>query len=890
MGTSHRSKFYPLLVIITVLLSLSACGGDSDGEGGEQAGPSPDDLIAARARLSIAELYRNQGQFRASAIEIQNALQFVPDNTEAQTFLAQLSMDIGDISIAVQLLTAVHEKNPGDNQIALKLAEALLVSGSVDQARLVITDLALPAGTQLNELNLMRGSIAVLDGDLNAAENAFQEVLASDAGNIDALILISQLEAQGGNLDRARDYINQAIAADSDNLDLWIWRAQFAMVEEDFPAAETAYTEALNLMALYDTMTAKKFTIMQSIIVPLQRQQKDAEALQYTQLLAETPQGQLVNDYSTALNMYARGDMQRAEEALTNILALVPENPNSNILMGMTRYTQGNFIEANELLTKFVDSESAAPQLIKALAASRLRVNQPDLALAAIEDALERFPEDPPLLAMKGAAQQALGNFGDSIASFQQALALSEEIDSAEMHLAIAASHFQLQDFPAAEEELVVALRLNPVSQEAKTLLIDVYLVQEDFDSAATQVQTWLDAEPESIFNNEAAGVVAIRQGRLDQARAHFDSILLVEPNHLQSKLTLGRLDIIEEKYQEAITRFQSVLDLQIDNSDAIGGLLTAGAANGTEEASIEFVERLVQQNDTLFVPPLTLAQYFLATERLDQGREYAEIAFARENNFLTQGAIIDVRLVEAGLLREQMRTEEALSLVESALALQENHIQAITTAAALEADRNNFEQAKAYVARLQTLLPNLPFPLEVAGDLFLAEGDESAALAAYEQAWKLGISSNLAVKLHDLYSESGRQPSDITDFLVQWTQVLPEDVTANLLLGMNYELQGRGEDAVSHYETVYSVAPDNVVVLNNLAWLYQDSRPARALELASKAAELYPDNADVLDTYGWILGKQNKRSQAIEVLERALELSPDNASIADHLANLRAQ
>lgn len=889
MGTSHRSKFYPLLVIVTVLLGLSACGGDS-GEGGEQAGPGPDDLIAARARLSIAELYRNQGQFRASIIETQNALQLVPDNSEAQALLAQLSMDMGDNSRAVQLLTAVHQEKPGDSQIALKLAEALLVSGSIDQARLVITDLALPTGPQLNELNLMRGSIAVLDGDLNAAENAFQEVLASDAGNIDALILISQLEAQGGNLDRARDYINQAIAADSDNLDLWIWRAQFAMVEEDFPAAETAYTEALNLMALYDTMTAKKFTLMQSIIVPLQRQQKDAEALRYTQLLAETPQGQLVNDYSTALNMYRRGDMQRAEEALTSVLALDPDNPNSNILMGMTRYTQGNFIEANDLLTKFVDSESAAPQLIKALAASRLRVNQPDLALAAIEDALQRFPEDPPLLAMKGAAQQALGNFDDSIASFHQALALSAEVDSAEMHLAIAASHFQLRDFPAAEEELLVALRLNPVSKEARTLLIDVYLVQEDFDSAATRVQMWLDEDPESIFNNEAAGVVAIRQGRLDQARGHFDSILEVEPNHLQSQLTLGRLDIIEGKYQEATTRFESVLEQQIDNSDAIGGLLVAGAANGTEEASIEFVERVVQENVTLFVPPLTLAQYFLATERLDRGREYAEIAFARENNSLTEGAIIDVRLLEAGLLREQMRTEEALSLVESALALQENHVQAITTAAALEADRNNFEQAKAYVARLQTILPNLPFPLEVAGDLFLAEGDESAALAAFEQAWGLGISSNLGVKLHDLYSETGRRPADITGFLVQWTQALPDDVTANLLLGMNYEMQGRGEDAVSHYETVYSVAPDNLVVLNNLAWLYQDSRPTRALELASKAAELYPDNADVLDTYGWILGKNNNRSQAIEVLERALELSPGNPSITDHLASLRAQ
>ena len=76
--------------------------------------------------------------------------------------------------------------------------------------------------------------------------------------------------------------------------------------------------------------------------------------------------------------------------------------------------------------------------------------------------------------------------------------------------------------------------------------------------------------------------------------------------------------------------------------------------------------------------------------------------------------------------------------------------------------------------------------------------------------------------------------------------------------------------------------------MLNNLAWIYQDSQPARALELAARAAELFPENADILDTYGWILLKQNQREQAIQMLERALELAPDSESIAEHLAQAR--
>ena len=77
-------------------------------------------------------------------------------------------------------------------------------------------------------------------------------------------------------------------------------------------------------------------------------------------------------------------------------------------------------------------------------------------------------------------------------------------------------------------------------------------------------------------------------------------------------------------------------------------------------------------------------------------------------------------------------------------------------------------------------------------------------------------------------------------------------------------------------------------MALNNLAWLYQDSEPERSIELATRAAELYPDNADVLDTYGWILLKQNDREHATQVLERALELAPESTAIAEHLEQAR--
>lgn len=889
MGMNNGKKSLALIIVAAVLFTLSACSGEGGGEADTDSGPSSEDLLAVRAHLSIAELYRDQGQFRASTIEIQNALQILPDNSDVLMFLAQLSQDIGDNARAVELLTSAYEENTEDIRVRLSLAEAQLVSGDTERAQLLLEGLELSSGADQAELNLLQGTIAMRNGDLPAAEVAFRAVLEIDNENIDALILLSQIEAQSGAMEVASNYLDQAILIDPEGLDVWIWRGQFAMLQEDYPAAEEAYSQALNIMALYDMMTAKRFTILQSIISPLQLQQKDAEALQYTELLAETPQGQIVNNYSTALNMFRRGDMQQADEALRNILEVAPNNVNTNILLGMTRYAQGNLIEASDLLTEFVDVESAAPQLVKALAAARLGVNQFDLAEAALTEALDRYPEDPSLLAMLGVAQQSMGNLDESVTTLRQALALSSGADSAEMHLALAGSYFQLQEFAEAETQLLASLQLNPQLQQAKTLLIDVYLLEENFEAASRQAQTWIAENPESIFNNEAAGVVALRQGDYDQARGFFEDILEVESNHIQSRLTLGRLALLEGNYQEAASRFESVLSLEVDNSGAIGGLLAAGASMGDEESSIAAVQRIIDENETLYIPPLTLAQYFLGTDRLSRGREYAEIALARDSNIYTEGAVIDGMLAEAGLRRESESVDEALGLVEDVLSLQDDNIQALTMAAALHADRDQYEQAKTYVARIQELLPELPFGHEVEGDLLLAEGNVEGALGAFEQAWGLGVSSNLGVKIHDLYLQTSRQ-SDIDDFLGEWTEALPEDVTGILLSGMRLQGQRRNEPAIEAYERAYLLAPDNLLVLNNLAWLYQDSQPARALELATRGAELFPENADMLDTYGWILGKQNNRSEAIAVLERALELSPQNQSVIGHLNTLNAQ
>src|SRR5207344_1169771 len=78
----------------------------------------------------------------------------------------------------------------------------------------------------------------------------------------------------------------------------------------------------------------------------------------------------------------------------------------------------------------------------------------------------------------------------------------------------------------------------------------------------------------------------------------------------------------------------------------------------------------------------------------------------------------------------------------------------------------------------------------------------------------------------------------------------------------------------------------DNVVALNNLAWILAErgKNADEALALATKAAEIAPQAAAVQDTLGWVHYRRGAFAEAEKALGKAVERAPNNASFQHHL------
>ena len=60
-----------------------------------------------------------------------------------------------------------------------------------------------------------------------------------------------------------------------------------------------------------------------------------------------------------------------------------------------------------------------------------------------------------------------------------------------------------------------------------------------------------------------------------------------------------------------------------------------------------------------------------------------------------------------------------------------------------------------------------------------------------------------------------------------------------------------------------------------------------KALELASKAIKIEPNNASYLDTIGWIYYKKNNFKKAQYYIETSLTLNNDNSVVLEHLGDI---
>ncbi len=866
------------VTLLSVVLGLGLVG-CSDEENMSQ------DEIQYLSHVDQARFFQRQGELKASTLEARSAIELQPGNADPYFIIINNLLTAGDAINAERQANQLAERIEPDvmtqaieNRLNLIRAKANQLRGNTDEALSYLDAIKAPDRPQEIEAALLRGDIMLAAGRLDDAELAYDRARALDGGDVKPLIGLSRVAFARDNQDRAMALVNEAEELDKTEPELWLWKAQMAHAKQNWQQAEEAYIRALEDIGQYDIMTYRKYTTMSALVEVLRAQGKSAEAFVYEEILAKSAPGTIKSNLMAAQSAYNDGDLDEAARYLQEVLAQAPQHEQSALMLGMIRFRQGRTEEAEKLLAPLAeaeDSEAAA----KLLAATKLQLRNPEEARKILENLSDK-DTDPAVLALVGIATLAGGDSAAGEKLIERSLELAPDNDA--LRLRYARYLTQQGKNNQAIAQAMKVMERNPGSDEARVVIIQAHLNAGDMDAAVESANAWVKEQPDNAAAKLTRGQLAQRQNDLDEARRYYTEAAKAAPDNAAVRIALGNLARSQDNREEAIKHFKQAVTLAPDNRQALQSL---GSLLGPEQ-SAAFMKQVLEENPEATGPRLVLLEYSLAEGNAEATDTYtAELLETTAMDEPARAAPMVAAIYNA-VARQKMEAEDyqrARQILDRARALfPENEDIALQAATlAYLTDRN--EDAVEIIQDTKLKHPDSARPFLLQAAQMTQEGRHKEAAELYQLALEKQPAASTELRYAQALQRAG-QPLKAIEALEKALERLPDQPQIALALALAHQEAGQTDQAKKAYEALLKAEPNNVVALNNLAWMYHQDSDDRALAMAEKAYELSPNSAAVADTYGWILFNAGKQQESLPVLEKAYKLQPQSEEIALHL------
>jgi tetratricopeptide (TPR) repeat protein len=573
-------------VLLGALLCLPGCG-DGEQEKAQEA--------AAQHRF-LADSYIRQGKFGSAMIELQNAEQMSPGDSETIALMAATFASIGALDKAEQLYDRLLDADKLQKAHEPGYLRVLIQRGRFARV-LEFTGERPPAHTAGLRAQALLGK-----GMRSEAMTLADATLANQPDNTDALIARASalfLESDAEAFSQALD----ALSA-SDTADAWLWRARLEQGREQHEAAIISLSRAMPFFAQQDMMTANRFEALRRMVQSLISLGRADEAMAYSGMLANSNAGQLMNRYEDAVSQMQSGNLDGATETFRDILARSPGHSSSALALGMISIQQGKYQDAEQYLSTAVEGGGSSANALKYLIAVLLQRNDLDAAEQHINQALEDFPDDTDLPALKGLVLQRRGQLSEAAQQFRHALDVQPGNIGA--HISLGQIALAEGNGEQAERYFRQALAIRPGTADALRGLVMVADLRGQRGAGFKQLRSTLQelADPELWLMSAA---LSLQFDDPDSARGDIGQALKLTPENTRARAMLGALDYLaariafsEGRYQEASTRVDEALQSLPDHLGLMLLKASAASARGDSKAALAVAEHVKSLGDSL--------------------------------------------------------------------------------------------------------------------------------------------------------------------------------------------------------------------------------------------------------------------------------------------------
>jgi putative PEP-CTERM system TPR-repeat lipoprotein len=829
-----------------------------------------------KARFELGFVLLQTGDFLAAETQLRAAAKSGYDRNEVAPYLAQTLLRLDQNQKLLDEIRAGDRPAPFEAMVRAARGYALLNIDRVAEGKESFRQALELNPTVVAKVGLARAIAA--SGDMPAAVAMVEAALAEDAKFADGWMLLGQLHRLLGDLAAAKGDFDKAMALRPRDASIRLTRTELLVLVGELDVAEAEVAGIIKASSAAPGEATRGVLFAHYLQAQIHSRRRNYRAAEVS--LQNMKDG--INRFPQAMYLlaavaFAQDHLAQAEDAVNRYLVRVPNDEIGTALLATLLVRRNNLPRAIEVLKTAVEANPKSVRLLALLSDAYLQANQPEAA-AAIIDRTERMAPDDVALRMRLAAQR----------------------------LRIGQPNEALSDLEAATG-------LAPQSPQVGLLLILTYMQAQKVEAALAAAEAMRNRLPDNPLAETLIGAIMRQKGDLAEARAHFERALAIDPNFTSAQINLARALAATQDLAGARRLLDAVVQREPDNLDGLMASADLSLAEDKPNDAVLWLEKARAANAAAIEPRLRLVELFIA-------RGTPEKAAAAEGE-LVKLAANDPRIVNAtGELRLAGKDYPGASaaferLVELAPGVARAQLQ---LARAYRAGGNDDKAHTAFERAIELAPNDLPlqqqfirFAVEtgtLARELAFARGlaTEGRANPAYdllignlliaadqlgdaEATLKAGLAKRennpaLVLRLAQLQGQMAG-PAKAAETLSGWLTKFPDAVPVRVALAGRLLQLKRNDEAIAAYEAVLKAEPDNLAAGNNLAWLYQTRKDARALPLAEALHRRAPRDPNISDTLGWILLQNGESGQALALLESIAAVPTAPLDARYHLA-----
>jgi putative PEP-CTERM system TPR-repeat lipoprotein len=884
-GSNVARMFVRSLIAGVAAIFISACS-------------NPDPAM----RLSDAKRFSDSGNYSAAIIQLKNFLRDVPDDGEGRRALGVVYQATGDPWSAERELRRALELGVPREQVLPALARALLVQGQYQKLLDEMPPEAASVDPKAGELNSIRGLAHLALGRIDIAKGIFESTLGTAPNQADALLGLARIAAIEKRFDDAAKFIDRTLVADPRNVDGLLLKGELNRLLGRQAEAVATYQQMLKIYP-------------HNVLAHLNLASIDLSASRYADasrhiedVRSQAPDHPMAN-YMLALIEFQKQQYSGARTAIQRALKAHPAHVPTRLLAGATEYALGEHKTAQGLLIAILEKYPTIMPARKLLAASLLATGQVQLAIRILEPTVAVLPDDSVLRSLLGTAYLQSGDYAKALVHLEMAARLDPK--NPEVLANLARTRLGAGDIERAIADLDAAVKSGIGGTKTQMLLVVSHLQRGDLDQALRFAQGIRASQPNDPAIEMLLAAIHEKKGNYAAARKSAEAALERQPSYAPAVVQLAKLDVQGGHLREARRRLETFIDKEPNNVQALLALGELGASLGAkEEEIVGWLERARISGKGPVRATVLQARYYLAANLPSKASEITQQALSDQpdNPVLIEtlglaelaaghpGAAISafsklaklqpqspVAWYQLGVAQKTdgNRASAAFSL-RKALSLKPDYLDAQVALADVDIRGGRYTEARQIAGQVQKQAPAAGHAIE--GDILSSEKRFPQALSAYQLAYRAQATAPIAIRIFIVLKELRRVEEGYA-LLEEWIKGHPSDTAVRSYLAYDYLQSGKEKAAAAHYQAIVEAQPRNALALNNMAWALYRLKDARAITLAARAYDISPNDAAVLDTYGWLLFQSTDSERGIALMKRALAIQPESDEIRYHLA-----